>query len=102
MDALSSTEGQSDLPRYFAQTFRISCGLERGRLDFVLEDGRRFRAAGSAPGYVAEIRVHDPDIFARLIREGDLGFCDAYLEGGWSTTDLQAFMDLMHDHNEKL
>ncbi|HPE26827.1 class I SAM-dependent methyltransferase [Albidovulum sp.] len=102
MDALSSTEGQSDLPRYFAQTFRISCGLERGRLDFVLEDGRRFRAEGSAPGYVAEIRVHDPDIFARLIREGDLGFCDAYLEGGWSTPDLQAFMDLMHDHNEKL
>ena len=102
MEALSSTEGQSDLPRYFAQTFRISCGLERGRLDFVLEDGRRFRAEGSAPGYVAEIRVHDPDIFARLIREGDLGFCDAYLEGGWSTPDLQAFMDLMHDHNEKL
>ncbi len=63
MDALSSTEGQSDLPRYFAQTFRISCGLERGRLDFVLEDGRRFRAEGSAPamsprsGYMTPISL---------------------------------------------
>ncbi len=102
MDALSSTEGQKNLPRYFAQTFRIASELERGRLDFVLDDGRCFRAEGRAPGYVAEIRVHDPDVFARLIREGDLGFCDAYLDGGWSTPDLQAFMDLVHDHNERL
>ncbi|MCV2869126.1 cyclopropane-fatty-acyl-phospholipid synthase family protein [Defluviimonas sp. WL0002] len=102
MDALSSIEGQKDLPRYFAQTFRTATELERGRLDFVLPDGRRFRAEGREPGYVAEIRVHDPDIFARLIREGDLGFCDAYLEGGWTTPDLQALMDLVHDHNERL
>ena len=40
--------------------------------------------------------IHNPDLFARLIREGDLGFCDAYLEGWWSTPDLQAFMDLIH------
>ena len=38
----------------------------------------------------------NPDLFARLIREGDLGFCDAYLDGWWSTPDLQAFMDLIH------
>jgi hypothetical protein len=44
--------------------------------------------------------IHDADIFARLIREGDLGFCEAYLEGGWSTPDLQAFMDLVHHDNE--
>lgn len=102
MEALSSTEGQKDLPRYFAQTFKVATELERGRLDFVLPDGRCFRAEGREPGYVAEIRVHDSDIFARLIREGDLGFCDAYLEGGWTTPDLQAFMDLVHDDNERL
>lgn len=102
MEALSSIEGHKDLPRYFAQTFKVACDLKRGRLDFVLPDGRRFRAEGKAPGFVAEIRVHDPDVFARLIREGDLGFCDAYLEGGWSTPDLQSFMDLIHDDNEPL
>ncbi|MCV2864431.1 SAM-dependent methyltransferase [Albidovulum sediminicola] len=102
MDALTSTEGQQDLPRYFAQTFRLASELHRGRLDFVMPDGRRFRAEGREPGYVAEIRVHDPDVFARLIREGDLGFCDSYLEGGWTTPDLQAFMDLVHDDNDRL
>ena len=38
--------------------------------------------------------------FARLIREGDLGFADAYLEGWWSTPDLQAFMDVLHADND--
>jgi len=100
MEAQLSTEGQTSLPRYFAQVFRIAQTLKNGRLDFVMPDGRRFRAEGKASGPVAEIHVHDEDIFARLIRDGDLGFCEAYMEGGWSTPDLQAFMDLVHADNE--
>ncbi|MEM9756081.1 MAG: cyclopropane-fatty-acyl-phospholipid synthase family protein, partial [Pseudomonadota bacterium] len=57
-------------------------------------------ASGAEPGPVAEISVHDADVFARLVREGDLGFCEAYLDGGWSTPDLMAFMDLIHSGNE--
>jgi len=102
MQILRSTEGQTGLPRYFAQAFAVVCKLKNGRLDFVLRDGRRFRAEGDGPGPVAEIHVHDDDIFARLIREGDLGFCEAYLEGGWSSPDLQAFMDLVHSDNQDL
>ncbi|OYX44428.1 MAG: SAM-dependent methyltransferase [Rhodobacterales bacterium 32-67-9] len=102
MQVLRSTDGESDLPRYFAQVFRIARELRCGRLDFVLKDGRRFRAEGQGAGPVGEIRVHDDDIFARLIREGDLGFCEAYLEGGWSSPDLQGFMDLIHAGNESV
>jgi cyclopropane-fatty-acyl-phospholipid synthase len=96
MQALKSTEGEKRLPRYFAPVFSAAQRMPRGRLDFVLRDGRRFRAEGAAPGPVAELVVHTDDLFARLIREGDLGFCEAYVEGGWSTPDLQAFMDLVH------
>ncbi|MCC5985490.1 MAG: class I SAM-dependent methyltransferase [Rhodobacteraceae bacterium] len=96
---LTGTEGQHDLPRYFAPAFRMAQGLNRGRLDVVLPDGRRFRAEGAHPGHVAEIHVHNPDLFARLIREGDMGFSEAYLEGWWSSPDLQAFMDLINDGN---
>ncbi len=69
--------------------------MKAGRISFVLPDGRRFRADGAASGPVAELHVHDPNLFVRLIREGQLGFADAYLDGGWSTPDLQAFMDLV-------
>ncbi|MEO3414113.1 cyclopropane-fatty-acyl-phospholipid synthase family protein [Roseovarius sp. CAU 1744] len=97
---LTDTKGQSDLPRYFAQVFERARQINHGRLDFVLADGRRFRAEGGKPGPVAEIVIHNPDSFVRLIREGDLGFSDAYLEGWWSTPDLQAFMDFMHHDND--
>ncbi|MFM2355657.1 MAG: hypothetical protein RLZZ528_1393 [Pseudomonadota bacterium] len=100
MNALTSTEGQAGLPRYFARAFATARNLTAGRLDFVLPDGRRFRAQGPKPGPAAEIHVHDPEIFARLVREGDLGFCDAYLDGGWTTPDLMAFMDLIHEGND--
>ncbi|MBM1632178.1 class I SAM-dependent methyltransferase [Sulfitobacter mediterraneus] len=99
---LISTEGQKDLPRYFARVFAMAQDMQRGRLDFVLPDGRRFRAEGKLPGPVAELHIHNDDLFSRLIREGDLGFSDAYLDEWWSTPDLQAFMDLVHADNDEL
>ncbi|MBV1866993.1 MAG: class I SAM-dependent methyltransferase, partial [Marinosulfonomonas sp.] len=102
MDFLTSLSGQRDLPRYFSQVFSIAKGINQGCLDFVLEDGRRFRAKGKQPGPMAEIVIHNPDVFARLIREGDLGFSDAYLEGGWTSPDLQSFMDLMNAGNDHI
>ena len=97
---LTSIDGQRDLPRYFTSVFELSKKMRHGRLDLVLPDGRVFRVEGSAPGPVAELHIHNPDLFARLIREGDLGFCDAYLDEWWSTPDLQAFMDLIHHDND--
>ncbi|MGY6632739.1 MAG: class I SAM-dependent methyltransferase [Alkalilacustris sp.] len=102
MTVLTSTDGQADLPRYFTQVMGLAGGLANGRLDVVLDDGRRFRLEGANPGPVAEVRIHNPDVFARLIREGDMGFCEAYLDGWWSTPDLQAFMDLVYSDNPAL
>ncbi|WP_293576618.1 cyclopropane-fatty-acyl-phospholipid synthase family protein [Phaeobacter sp.] len=93
---LTSTEGQTGLPRYFAKIFNQIQALEVGQLDIHLPDGRVFRVNGAAPGPIADLKIHNPDCFARLIREGDLGFSNAYLDGWWSTSDLMAFMDLVH------
>jgi len=100
MSVFTTTKGQQGLPRYFGNVFEVLQSLQHGRMDFVMPDGRRFRAEGKGPGPVGEVVVHNADLFARMIREGDLGFCDAYLEGWWSTPDLQAFMDLIHADND--
>ena len=97
---LTSTEGQQGLPRYFSQVFETVQKINTGRVDFNLPDGRVFRAEGKNTGPVTSLEIKDNDLFARLIREGDLGFCEAYLEGGWDTPDLQAFMDWVHADNE--
>jgi cyclopropane-fatty-acyl-phospholipid synthase len=101
-EVYTSTEGQGNLPRYFTQVFDVASNMARGRLDFVMPDGRVFRAEGHAKGPEAELHVHSDDVFARLIREGDLGFCEDYLDEGWSTPDLMAFMDLIHADNDDL
>ncbi|MFE3837149.1 class I SAM-dependent methyltransferase [Pseudogemmobacter sonorensis] len=106
MDVFTSTAGLTGLPRYFRQVFERALTLGAGRLDFVLppqvlaqgNDGAAplvFRAEAARPGPGAELRVEDGDLFARLLREGDLGFCESYLDGGWTTPDLQALLDLI-------
>lgn len=71
---LTTTDGQENLPRYFAQVFRMLASMNAGQLDISLPDGRIFRSKGEKPGPVARVDIHDPDVFARLIREGELGF----------------------------
>jgi cyclopropane-fatty-acyl-phospholipid synthase len=102
MKVFFSCEGQKNLPRYFNQAFQTIKRIKNGRLDVKLDDGRVFRAEGLSPGPEAEFTVHNEELFSRLIREGDLGFSDAYLDGWWTTPDLQIFMDLMHADNEDL
>lgn len=102
MTILTDTQGQRKLPRYFKQAFAQARNINSGRLDIRLPDGRVFRAQGKTPGPAAEIVIHDPEVIARLIREGDIGFSEAYMDGAWSTPDLQAFMDLIHSDNPAL
>ncbi|SEW11752.1 cyclopropane-fatty-acyl-phospholipid synthase [Cognatiyoonia koreensis] len=99
---LTTTEGQKNLPRYFAAVYERTKDIKRGRLDIKLPDGRVFRCEGPEPGFVAEVHIHNPDIFARTIRDGDMGFCEGYLDEWWTTPDLLTFMDLVHDDAEEM
>jgi len=99
---LTDTAGQTGLPRYFATVFATAKTINSGRVEFVLPDGRVFRAEGAKPGPVGVVEIHNEDCFARLVREGYLGFCDAYLDGWWSTPDLQSLMDFVHLDNDTL
>ena len=102
MSVFTSIDNQQNLPRYFRRVFDLVGKLNSGRVDFVLPDGRRFRAEGKCAGPVAEITINNPEVFARLIREGDLGFSDAYLDEWWTTPDLQTFMDFIHADNDDM
>nr|WP_319948689.1 cyclopropane-fatty-acyl-phospholipid synthase family protein [uncultured Shimia sp.] len=99
---LTSTKAQEGLPRYFAAVFELASKINRGQLDFELPDGRVFRAQGAHTGPIAHLKIHHPDTFSRLMREGELGFSESYMDGDWSTPDLQAFMDLLRADNDVL
>ena len=83
-------------PRYFDQVLALISRIDSGRINFVLPDGQQVSVCGENPGPVVELRIHDGDIFARIVRHGVLGFSEAYLDGDWSTDDLQGLMDILH------
>lgn len=102
MAVYTSTEGQKDLPRYFAVAFHQLSKINSGALDIALPDGRVFQIKAENPGPNARVDIINPDVFSRLAREGDMGFSDAYLEGWWTSPDLQAFLDLVFANNREV
>lgn len=97
MTVLTSTRGARDLPRWFSPAFSTLSKLQRGSVDVTLPDGRVFRAEGREPGVQAALQIHNDDLLARVMRDGDVGFAEAYMDGWWDTPDLQALMDVVCD-----
>ena len=95
MQKLSSIEGQENLPRYFAYIFKQLQGIEAGTFEIALPDGRVFVISGEMPEQVARFDIHDETCFTRLVREGSNDFLEAYMDGQWSTPDLQTAMDVV-------
>jgi len=50
---------------------------------------------GDGNGHHADLTIHDPAFFRRVVAEGEIGLGDAYMDGWWSTTDLVALVRLM-------
>jgi cyclopropane-fatty-acyl-phospholipid synthase len=68
--------------------------LERGRLEVALPGGAR-RAFGEPNGVAADLQVRNLNAFARVLRSGDIGFAEGYLEGDWTTSSLPRLLMLL-------
>ncbi|MEM6487551.1 MAG: cyclopropane-fatty-acyl-phospholipid synthase family protein [Pseudomonadota bacterium] len=90
------------LPRWFESFYGILKRIEHGRIEISLPDGRDFSVQGDRPGPTGRIDVADDDFFSRMAREGENGFCEMYVEGGWRTPDLQALFDVLLMNNDNV
>ena len=102
MSIYASVTGQKNLPRYFSVAFSNLSDLKVGTLDMTLMDGRTFRIEGREPGPHGILLVENPALFSRVVREGELGFAEAYMDGWWSTPDLQALLDVFLLSNDEI
>ena len=50
----------------------------------------------------AELVVHDPKLFERVLGEGDIAFGEAYIDGAWESDDLAALLCLLAENREIL
>ena len=87
-------------PRWFHTVFAIVGNIHTGALVFVMPDGKTYRADGDKAGPEGIIQVRDTRLFWRMIRDGELGFAEAYMDGWWDTPDLQAVLDTALINND--
>jgi len=76
--------------------------IERGAIEVELPDGQRFRAVGGKPGPQGSLVIRNPKFFRRLLFEGDVGFGEMFMEGWWTTPDLQVLLDVILLNNENM
>ncbi|MEO0387892.1 MAG: cyclopropane-fatty-acyl-phospholipid synthase family protein, partial [Pseudomonadota bacterium] len=98
----TTTRGQRDLPRWFQPAFTALGRIKVGRVDAVLPDGRVFRVDSGQPGPSGVIQVRHAGLFGRILRDGDVGFAEAYMDGWWDTPDLQALLDVLLMSNSEV
>ena len=67
--------------------------LDQGVLHVELPDGSsRIHGRGESS---ASLQIHDWAVFERVLRHGDIGFAEAYIDGQWHTPDLTALLTLL-------
>ena len=74
--------------------FRAAGRLRVGRLTVVMPDGRRHVFGDPASTRHAEIHVHDADAALRILLGGETGAGEAYMDGLWTSPDLEALIEL--------
>ncbi len=65
-----------------------------GRLSVVLPDGQQRVYGDPASSRHAEIRIHDAAAAIRLLLHGETGVGEAYMDGQWSSPDVEALIEL--------
>jgi cyclopropane-fatty-acyl-phospholipid synthase len=81
--------------------FRLLGQLKTGTLDVQLPDGAQARFRGSSGAEPrAAIRLHDWRVCGAALKSGDIGFAEAFIDGGWSSPDLTALLKLFIANRE--
>lgn len=101
-DVYTSAKGLPGLPRWFETFFGIIERIEIGELTIRLPDGRRFQVVGDKPGPVGEFNVLNDGFFSRMVRDGEMGFAEMFMDGWWETPDLHALMDVLLLNNDAI
>lgn len=69
--------------------------LRQGRLKVILPNKETRRVEGDLPGPRGELSIKSPRLLWKLLRNGEVGFGEAYMRGDWDSPDLTALLQLL-------
>ena len=84
---------RSGMPLAARSVLRFLEQLDTGRLHLELPDGRTY--AFGPGGLEADIVFHDWKAFGRILRDGDIGFAEGFLDGQWDSPHLPLLLTLL-------
>jgi cyclopropane-fatty-acyl-phospholipid synthase len=87
-------DGAASLPRAARLLLSMLVRLRYGRLEVVGPGGQRLAFPGAQPGPAATLILNAWDVCEDILRSGDIGFAEAYLQGRWDTPDLASLLTL--------
>jgi cyclopropane-fatty-acyl-phospholipid synthase len=83
-----------DVPRPGRMLFSLLSRLRHGRLNVVAPGGQTLSFPGELAGPDAQIQLADWSPVGDVMRAGDVGFAEGYIDGRWDTPDLAALLHL--------
>ncbi len=81
-------------PRVARLLLAILARLHAGQLDLITPDGRLHVFVGETPGPQALLRIQDWRVCADVLRAGDIGFAESWIQKRWDTPDLAKLLGL--------
>ncbi len=74
--------------------------LQYGALDLYLPDGSHRHFKGNLPGPHADMTINTEEGLKRMLVNGKMGFCEAYMDGEISSNKLAELVELTVMHND--
>ena len=73
---------------------KLMSHLTKGQLDVIMPNGKTLRFGSPDGNPQALLHIHNDRVAKRFLTKGKLGFCEAYLDGDWSSPDISALFEL--------
>ena len=92
---LNAAAGELDATRYPAKArfiLELLARLQHGALHLVLPDGQVAQFGDDS--YPVTLRLHDWSLCDAVLKSGDIGFAETYINGRWSTDNLTGLIAL--------
>jgi len=74
---------------------RLARQIHIGSLDMILPNGQKLRFEGKQAGPHGTVMIHDDKVARKLLTRGKLGFCEAYLDGDWTSPNIASFYEMV-------
>ena len=76
--------------------------LHCGRLMLTLPDGSQHQFSGALSGPESDLTIHTESALRRLLHDGKMGFCEAFMDGEASSQSLPTLIELAVLHDKYL